>query len=229
MSSYGVEITSPSGNAFVLPDNNPFTFYRRFDMSASSIAGGVVSLDTGIPTSIGAMFFWKLVTTNSYVWDTTAYVSIVNGRYYLNAQTGNVIPGEVFQVYAFCDRELKDVSGGSSYGIQIFDAGGNLVFGNDTKPLRMYVDQTPPFGEYVHNYSYPTSFPAAFLGSALTNYTPNNSNPTYYTAPMGVYSPGDFIGARIMALYTDTKLFPNGTENWSYGRSLIYINTNQYD
>ncbi|MGL5013089.1 MAG: hypothetical protein ACRC6V_02205 [Bacteroidales bacterium] len=229
MSSYGLELIAPSGNSFIIPDNNPMTFHHRFDMPAAGSAGGVAVLDTGIPVHVKTMFFWKLVTSNSYVWDTAAWVNTDTGTYRLFAQTGNVIPGEVFQVYAFCDRVLKDVTGGVSYGLQIWDSEGNHVFGNESKPLRMYVDQTPPFGEYVQNYSYPTSQPTAYLLNALTNYTPSGRNTTYYTTPMGIQSPGDFIGAKIMALFTDTKLFPDGTENWSYTRSLMYINTNQYD
>ncbi|MGL5566483.1 MAG: hypothetical protein ACRDC4_12245 [Plesiomonas sp.] len=153
--AYGIEIISPEGNKFTIPDSNPYVFYRRIDVSNTQ---GLV--DTGIPANVLVMVFNRLEEGAVLIVGGANHL-VHNGTWHLYV-TSIFFPITV-QFYIFTNKEL--VNGPTTaYGFQVFDAEGGLVVSNNSRPLKMnlvnFVEPTDP-NNPVMNIGYPAATTAS--------------------------------------------------------------------
>lgn len=145
MSLYGVEITASNGNSFLIPDKNPFTFHHRWDYRFT--ASDTWRMKTDIPDTLDALFFAHLQmhSSNDHPQGFT-YIHTYRegGWWWILASVGLNYGQQTMTIFSFTSKELKDVSGGSKYGMEVFDEKGDLIYGNISKPLKMIIHPGPP-------------------------------------------------------------------------------------
>lgn len=155
--AYGIEIISPQGNKFTIPDSNPYTFFKKFRVSNHD---GLVN--TWIPTSVQVMTFFRLADGAILM---IGGANQVPHNGYWHILVTSIFFDNVVDAYVFANKEYNNVSPSSSYGFQIFDEQGSLVLGNNSRPLKMnavpFVESTDPNNPVTH-LGYPAAVTATF-------------------------------------------------------------------
>lgn len=158
--AFGIEIISPEGNKFTIPDSSPYTFYAKYNVSDTQ---GLVN--TGIPANVNIMCFNRL--------EEGAVMIVGGANHFIHNGTWHLQVASFFfpitvQMYVFANKEYNPVTT-SGYGVQIFDEEGSLIVGNNSKMLKMnLVNFTEPT-----NPDYPVvdiGYPAALAPSITRVY-----------------------------------------------------------
>lgn len=216
--AYGIEIISPQGNKFTIPDSNPYTFYRRFRVSNHD---GLVN--TGIPTDVQVMTFFRLADGQILIIGGASQVPH-NGTWHILVTS--VFFDNIVDAYVFANREYNNVSPSSSYGFQIFDESGSLVIGNNSRPLKMYatpfVESTNPNDPVTH-IGYPAAVSASFTrcyqgssqGGAIT-----------YGYALGGIGASDGYSTHSKEIGYPSQWIPYPSTN--YPQYILTINVNEY-
>lgn len=157
MSVYGVELISDTGHKFVIPDSNPYTFHKRYDLIIRYGTSSFMEVDTGIPASVKTMVFFRIGDDS----DPLSYIAracdtfVRNGTWWIVG--GSAAYSITIHAYVFTDREFFDVNG-SGYGVQIFDAEGNQIIGCNSRPLKMRIEgYAPSSSSLVTDLGYPAA------------------------------------------------------------------------
>ena len=225
MAIYGAEITSPDGKKFVIPDYNPFTFYGKTSVYGAS--GGWSAASTGVHASTPCMFFIHGDGLISNGEGAACYMTPVNGIWHIYGRASSIGP-VTWTVYIFSNRLLKDETN-SAYGVQLFDAAGNIIMSNNSRPLKLeyyspqWTADTPWFN-FIQ-----TGKKVAVLQSVCARYDPRNNNRTYFEVAYGVNSAA--YGQSILGYsYNHTDKFgPQGQVVRSYYPNILAIDCSLYD
>ncbi|MGL5012771.1 MAG: hypothetical protein ACRC6V_00560 [Bacteroidales bacterium] len=214
--SYGVEIVSPEGNKFTIPDSNPYTFCKK--MTVSNTQGAV---NTGIPTSVQMLTFFRLEPGSVIIVGGANQVPI-NGYWHI------FIVSLLWEIkvdaYIFTNREYNNIN--SAYGVQIFDESGAFIIGNNSRPLKMsavpFVEPTDPNQSVVS-----LGYPAAVTASIVRCYKGSSAGiSTTYGYALGAIGAADGYSTHSKDIGYSHQWIPYSSAN--YPQTILTINTNDY-
>lgn len=216
--SFGLEITSPQGNKFTIPDSSPYTFYRKFRVSNRD---GLVN--TGIPTSVNIMCFHRLADGQVLIIGGANHVPH-NGTWHLVVIA--IFFDNVVDSYVFASKEYNNVFT-TSYGVQIYDAEGSLIFGNNSKLLKMnlvtFVESTDPNRPVTE-----IGYPAAVTASVTRCYAGSSvGGSTTYGYGLGGIGAGNGYSTHSKELGYPTQWLPYSSIN--YPQYILTIDVRNYD
>lgn len=198
MSSYGLQITSANGNSFLIPDKKPFTFHHRWEFNPT--ASFHTDFRTDIPSHVNALFFCHNQLHDFYehpLGTFDFYPFRKDGYWWIKYGATMSYGRQTLTVLSFTDVELKNVNGGVSYGLQIFDESGGLIFGNESKPLKIEILPGPPirWDGFIDRANLPGKYAVLLTGWALETHRGGTflARCTTATTPNGLTQVSGFL------------------------------------
>lgn len=135
--AYGVEVTASNGSKYYIPDSNPYTFFRKESRYVPPDQGRFLIPIPDVPYDANTRVFvvWH---TNHYQGNGACTAVRANGVWNLAVYINPYNVSNTFEAYIFTDRAgPNQLAQSPAYGVQFFDANGNIVLNNVTKPLKI--------------------------------------------------------------------------------------------
>lgn len=233
MADYGLKVIAENGNAFILPDYNPFVFSGKYYFKGMPKYDQTpVEIVTNIPGTSRVLPFVHAGNSNETGAITQMEVNplVVNGVWVFYIRSGYTTssPSMDFYLYLFADRELNSDSG--NYGLRIFDKNGILIYNLESKPLRLRTMEI--------NFSYdpgkviqpvPISKRIATLPTAL-GFKVSSTGGVWSVHPYGFTTT---TGSWSVCFTTRSigKSYTGSSESWFYNSKpvVFYIDPAEYD
>lgn len=160
---YGAKIVAPNGSSFIIPDSNPFVFYKKITYQMIGNAAGNNSYDTGIPIDTVAIICARYVEDDPYGIMLGGIQSGPNFKTNTWWIWASAYEQKVYNIeaYVFLDREYNAPD--SVYGIAVYDEQGRMSLHANSNPLKLYEFPTSVSETYPKNMGEPVAVPCAML------------------------------------------------------------------
>lgn len=129
---YGLMFVAQNGTKYLIDDKNPYVFFRKYTFPYNNTFKQYLS---GVPLDCNPIVFFSdgRLSGLGENWGVGQVKKDGSGWYIDTAYETSV--------YVFIDRELAPIN--SSYGIAVWDETGQLSYGPQSKPLRVYTTPWP--------------------------------------------------------------------------------------
>lgn len=228
MSDYGIELYADTGFKFVIPDYSGFVFshYRDFTLGnktwddsvfySQPYTSGAQAL--AMVRIIGRSGSTSLSPTIAYQ-DTGSSLNFTYIYYHPSFGPSDKV---TVRIYFFFNKEAT--TDPSSYGLQVYDSGGKIVFHTSSRPLRL---QRISWG-YQENWSKDMGYGVATLCARLGQKGIIQQQPFSQTHIHNIIPVGEGTVLKAALSYQQTvPVLVNANRN--IDPDIVYINTSHYD
>ncbi|UBX30823.1 hypothetical protein [Arsenophonus apicola] len=219
---YGGKIISEKGTVWISPDVTPLNLVKRVDLTITTGTFGQI-IKTEIPNNRPIVFFTRVFSDKIGV---AAVPLNSNGQWSLEIRAARNAKGTTESVkirfYIFSNFVPKDVS--SDWGIQYFNAKGELTWTGDMIPLEVYSGVAPNDSNYKVDVGFTCAVAPYFSASYTAGFIPSKP-PVYIWITNAWKAYGNVISSYIVDNINSSS---SGYDQF-YSNNYYYIKASNYD